>query len=437
MQIATKSHDLLPHSPFDRMRACLQRFVDAEVLPGASAAVLVDGQVVHRCCVGWADKERGIGLREDHVFRVFSNTKLVTACAALLLVQDGLLDLDEPIGQHLPALTRLRVLRPGATHLGDTEPAHRAVTARHLLTHTAGFSYATQRPGTPLGDAYDARRILLDRHRTLAGFVEQLGGLPLLFQPGSRWEYSVGSDVLARLVEVLGRQPFERFLQERIFQPLGMRDTGFTLAPHDHARLVAFYRSRHPDQPLRGGLERCDDIPYPGAYLQPCALRSGGGGLLSTLGDMCALLRGLVSPRHALLRAGGLQGLLQDQLPTGMAIGFPGGAPVAGRGYSFGGAVTHTLTPLDPPGSLGEVQWGGIAGTHWWVSPATGSAAVLMTQRHLGFWHLFAFKARREIYQALEGMACEVGTQALRQAQGKREKGSSGVHGRCLTTRSG
>jgi CubicO group peptidase (beta-lactamase class C family) len=389
-------------SSFHRVQACLQRFVDAEILVGASAAVLVDGQVVHRCCTGWADRERGISLREDHVFRVFSNTKLVTACAALLLVQDGLLDLDEPVAYHLPALARLRVLRPGATHLHDTEPMRAALTARHLLTHTGGFSYAAQRHGSLLGEAYDQQRILLDRHQTLAEFVEQLAGLPLLFQPGSRWEYSVGIDVLARLIEVRTEQAFERVLQERVFDPLGMRDTGFWLAPSQHARLVAFYRSRHPDQPLRGGLERCDDLPYASAYLQPCALRSGGGGLVSTLNDMCALLRSLTAPHPEWLQAPALQELLRNQLPPGMTIGFPGSAPVAGRGHSLGGAVIHTTTPLDPPGAAGEVQWGGLAGTHWWISPATRSAGVLMTQRHLGFWHLFAFKARREIYQALQ-----------------------------------
>jgi CubicO group peptidase (beta-lactamase class C family) len=394
-----------PAGSFGRVGDTLQRFVDAQVLPGASVAVLVDGRLAYQACVGWADRERRIALRQDHIFRVFSNTKLVTACAALLLAQEGRLDLDEPIDRHLPVLANLRVLRAGATRLDDTEPTRQPVTARHLLTHTAGFSYATVRPGTPLGDAYDARGILLDHRQTLAAFVDRLADLPLLFQPGSRWEYSVCSDVLARLVEVAARQGFESFMRERIFRPLGMADTGFWLPPRDHARLVAFYRSSHPGQPLRGGLQRCDDIPFAGAYLQPTALRSGGGGLVSTLGDMTALVRSLVSPPHALLKPAALQLLLHNQLPAGMPIGFAGTGPVAGRGYSCGGAVTLGPTPVDPPGSQGEVQWGGIAGTHWWVSPATGSAAVIMTQRHMGFWHLFAFQARREIYAALRAGA--------------------------------
>lgn len=394
-----------PVSEFGRVRRVLQRFVDAEVLPGASVAVLVGGEVAYQCCVGWADRERGIALRDDHIFRVFSNTKLVTACAALLLVQEGRLDLDAPIAQHLPMLAHLRVLRSDAQSLQDTEPAVRAITARHLLTHTAGFSYARVRPGSLLGVAYDARGILEHKHQTLGDFVQRLSSLPLLFQPGTGWEYSVCLDVVARLVEVISGQTFGTFLRERIFVPLGMHDTGFSVPAADQARLVAFYRSRHPGQPLRGGIERCDDIPFAGAYLQPCALQSGGGGLVSTLGDMTALLRGLVWRRHALLQPASLDLLLRNQLPAGVPLQFPMARPVAGRGFSFAGAVTHTMTPLDPPGAQDEVQWGGIAGTHWWVSPATRSAVVLMTQRHMSFWHLFAFHARREIYAALQARA--------------------------------
>lgn len=386
---------------FSRVHETLQRFVDADVLPGASVAVLLGDKTVYKSCVGWADKERRIPLREDHIFRVFSNTKLVTACAALLLVEEGRLDLDEPIGHHMPMLAHLPVLRADALCLTDTEPSERAITARHLLTHTAGFTYAHTRPDTVLGDAYDANGILQDKSQTLDDFVRHLSQLPLMFQPGSRWEYSVCSDVLARLIEILSGQDFDTFLHERIFRPLGMNSTAFSVAPGEHERLVAFYRSQYPNQPLRGGIERCDDIPFAGAYLKPCALHSGGGGLVSTLGDMTALIRSLVSPRHALLQPASLQWLLRNQLPSDIPIRFPKTGAIAGRGFSFAGAVIHTPTLLDPPGSEGEVQWGGIAGTHWWISPATGSAAVIMTQRYMSFWHLFAFQTRREIYAAL------------------------------------
>lgn len=386
---------------FGRVDDALRCFVDNAILPGAALAVLVDGELVHQSCVGWADRERRIALREDHLFRVFSNTKLVTACAALLLVQDGLLELDAPIARHLPMLANLPVLRAGATSLTDVEAAARPLTARHLLTHTAGFMYAGTRPGTLLGEAYQRARILLDHDRTLADFVDDLATLPLLFQPGSNWEYSVCSDVLARLIEVVSGDDFASFIGKRLFAPLGMHSTGFTVADGESARLATLYRASFPGQPLRGGLQRCDDIPYTGAYLTPCALRSGGGGLLSTLGDMCALVRSLAWPRHPLLSTASRRLLLENQLPAGMPIRFPSTGVIAGRGYSCGGAVTLAETLLDPAGARGETQWGGIAGTHWWISPATNSAVVLMTQRYQSFWHHFAFKTRREVYAAL------------------------------------
>ena len=394
----------LHRGDFSAVHTTLQRFIDARVLPGVSFAVLVGERVVHSACLGWADVEQNIALREDHIFRVFSNTKLVTACAAMLLVDEGRLDLDAPIAHWLPQLAQPRVLRAGATHLDDTEAARGPITARHLLTHTGGFSYAHVRPGTPLGDAYEQQRILLDANQPLEGFVQSLSTLPLLFHPGTDWEYSVGMDVLARLIEVASGQEFSHFLAERIFAPLGMVDTAFWVPPTEQHRLVRLYRSLHADQPLRGGLAPRDDLPFVGAYQRPPALRSGGGGLVSTLGDMTQLIRSLLSPHHALLSPSSRQQMLRDQLPPGVALRFPRTAALTGRGHTLAGALALHLSPLDPPDALGEVQWGGIAGTHWWISPATGSAVVLMTQRHLGFWNLFAFQARRDIYAALRSL---------------------------------
>jgi CubicO group peptidase (beta-lactamase class C family) len=390
-----------PQNGFAAVHATLKRFIDTQVLPGASLAVVQGDHVIHSACLGWADIERRITLREDHILRVFSNTKLVTACAALLLVDEGRLDLDEPIARWLPAFARPRVLRPAAAHLDDTEPAAREITARQLMTHTAGFSYANVRPHTPLGQAYERHRILLDENQPLEGFVHSLSALPLLFHPGSAWEYSVGSDVLARLIEVISGQEFSRFLDDRVFCPLGMVDTGFWVRREAQHRLAALYRGSHADQPLRGGLERCEEIPFRGAYLRPCALRSGGGGLVSTLSDMTMLLRSLVSSRFALLSPTSRRLMLQNHLPPGAEVRFPDTKAFAGRGYSVAGSIALEATPLDPPEAVGELQWGGIAGTHWWVSPATDSAVVLMTQRYRSFWNLFAFQARRDIYAAL------------------------------------
>ncbi len=386
---------------FKPVHHTLQSFIDAQVLPGASFAVLMDDEVVHSACMGFADRERGTALREDHLFRVFSNTKLVTACAALLLMQDGRLRLDDPVALYLPALQSLRVLRADARSLANTQAAQGLVTLRHLFTHTAGFTYARTRAGSLLGDAYEQRHILLDEQQTLADMVQALAELPLLFQPGSRWEYSVCTDVLARVVEVVSGQSLEAFFRQRIFEPLGMRDTGFHVPPGQRGRLTRLYRSPWPQTPWRGGLVPADDLVCEKAFTARRPLQSGGGGLLSTLADMSLLVRSLVSPRRCLLDARSLHLLCTSQLPPGVDLAFPTVGTVAGKGFGFGGAITHKPGFMDPPAAVGEVQWGGIAGTHWWISPARRTAAVIMTQRYMGFWHLFAFRARRDIYAAL------------------------------------
>ncbi|HEY1230759.1 MAG TPA: serine hydrolase domain-containing protein, partial [Ramlibacter sp.] len=177
--------------------AALQAAIEGEHLPGVSYAVFRRNEVLARNCLGWADREAGIALREDHLFRAFSNTKLVTSCAALQLLEQGRFGLEDDVGRYIPALKDLRVLRPGATHLEDTVPAREPVRIRHLLTHTAGFTYGFTQPDHPLSAAYREAR-LLDPTLDLARMVEALARIPLLFEPGSDWSYSVATDVVGR-----------------------------------------------------------------------------------------------------------------------------------------------------------------------------------------------------------------------------------------------
>ena len=187
--------------PFQAVHGAMQSWVDADILAGVSCALLSGTEVVDRHCAGWADREAGVALREDHLFRVFSNTKLVTSVAAMQLVEQGRLALDEPLETYLPALGARRVLRPGATRLDDSEPARRSITARHLLCHSSGLSYGFLDPGSLIYQAYSARRVM-HADSSLEGLIESLAPLPLTFHPGEQWEYSIASDVLARLVEV-------------------------------------------------------------------------------------------------------------------------------------------------------------------------------------------------------------------------------------------
>jgi CubicO group peptidase (beta-lactamase class C family) len=376
----------------------MQRYVDAEVLPGVSYAVLEGRTLVDLQCVAWADREHQTPLRVDHLFRAFSNTKLVTSCAVLLLMEDGRLGLDDPIGESIPQLAHMRVLKPGATTLDDTEPARGPITVRHLLTHSAGLSYGLLDPGSLMYKAYAERRVL-NSGTTLSAMMDVLAELPLLFHPGTSWEYSVASDVLARLVEVASGQRFDAFLQERIFAPLGMADTGFVVPESERGRLTAYYRGADPVNPMKPGLTRIDRSPYPGAYLNEVPRLSGGGGLVSSLPDMVALLRSLLPGGTTLLRPDTIALAMRNHLADDVTLRFASGS-LAGKVHGLLGAITTAPSAKEPASSAGEMQWGGIAGTHWWIAPQAGLAAVVMTQRQMAFWHPFAFDFKRQVYLA-------------------------------------
>jgi CubicO group peptidase (beta-lactamase class C family) len=268
---------------------------------------------------------------------MYSNTKLITSCAVLLLMEDGKLGLDDPIERFIAQLGNRRVLRPGARALDDTEPARSPITVRHLLTHSAGLGYGLLDPGTLLYQAFiDAG--VRDHTTSLAHMIDLLEGLPLAFHPGTSWEYSIATDVLGRLVEVVSGQPFDVFLRARIFEPLGMVDTGFMIPSAQRSRLVAYYRGASLTRPLKPGLTRIDDIPYAGAFEKAATRLSGGGGLVSTLPDTLALIRSLIPGGSTLLRPETLALMMQSHLPQGVFTGFP--KPVIGKSFGLGGAVS-------------------------------------------------------------------------------------------------
>jgi len=306
---------------FKPARAAMQRYVDDNLLSGISWAVMVGRELADFDCVGWADKEAQIPLRTDHIFRIFSNTKLITSCAVLLLHEDGKLGLDDPVERFIPQLGNRRVLRPGATSLDDTEPARSSITIRQLMSHSSGLSYGFFDPGTVIYKALNERGVH-DPQTTLAQMVDVLADLPLIYHPGTSWEYSLATDVLSRLVEVVSGQSFDRFIKARIFEPLGMVDTGFVVPEQDQERLVAYYAGADLMAPMKPGLTRTDNAPFPGAYRRPIARLSGGGGLVSTMPDMVALIRSLLPGEPTLLKPQTIAQMLQNQLPDGQWIRF-------------------------------------------------------------------------------------------------------------------
>jgi CubicO group peptidase (beta-lactamase class C family) len=393
MKVTAAGYDFRP------AHAAMQRYVDGNLLSGFSSAVLVGRDLVDVSCIGWADKEARIPLRGDHIFRIFSNTKLITSCAALLLFEDGRFQLDDPIERFIPQLAKRHVLRRGASSLDQTEPAVRPITIRHLLSHSSGLSYGLLDPGTLIFKAYNERKVN-NPATTLAEMIDVLADLPLAYHPGTSWEYSVAIDVLARLVEVISGQRFDAFIQSRILGPLGMVDTGFVVS--DRNRLVAYYAGADPIDPMKPGLTRADALPYPDAYMRPFPRQAGGAGLVSTLPDMVALIRSLLPGGRTLLKPHTIELMMTNQLPDGMWIRFPAYGEIRGRGHGLAGALILEPSAFDHQDASGELFWGGRAGTQWWISPRKNTAGLIMAQREAGFAHPFAVEFKRLAYEAVK-----------------------------------
>jgi len=387
--------------------ARLQQAIDKQILPGASHSLLIGGQAGPVHCLGLADREAGTSVQADTIYRAFSNTKLVTSLAVLQLHDAGHFGLDDPVAAWIPALAAVRVLRPGAATLDDTEPLATPITIRHLLSHQSGLSHGVFDPGTLLFEAYRQRGVRRP-DTTLAELMAIFGTLPLNFQPGSAWEYSAASDVLARLVEVVSGQRFGRHLQQALCGPLGLHDTGFVLRPDQVPRFAALYGVPAGASPLGPCTERWVDRPWAGAWLRDMPRQSGAGGLFTTLPDMLALLRCLLpagAGGNAWLREATRAEVFRNQLPAGRCVQFPHGGAMPSLGFGLAGAVTLAESALTPPGTLGALQWGGLAGTHWWVAPQAvggrGLAGALMTQRMMGFWQPFWWAHQRAVHTAM------------------------------------
>ncbi|WP_394780733.1 serine hydrolase domain-containing protein [Undibacterium sp.] len=397
MQAGGKTYD------FSAVHGAMQSYVDRDLLAGVSSAVLIGRELVDVHTTGWADKENDIPLRTDHLFRIFSNTKLVTSCAVLMLMEEGRVKLDDAIDIYIPQLGNRRVLKPKPADIDDTEPAASPISIRHLLSHTSGLGYGFLNPGSVIDNAYNERKVM-NPAQTLEQMMDVLAELPLGFHPGTRWEYSIATDVLGRLVEVVSGQRFGDFLQQRIFTPLGMADTGFVVPADKLDRLAAYYAGGDMFNPMKPGLKRLDNAPFPGAFVTPVPRQSGGGGLVSSLPDMVALIRSLIpdikgSPM--LLKPDSIAQMMSNQLAPGLSIGFPGIGPVPGKVYGLAGAMTVQPSSLDPEASAGTFEWGGVAGTHWWISPQHNVAGILMTQRQMAFWHPFSFEFKRRVFSAV------------------------------------
>jgi CubicO group peptidase (beta-lactamase class C family) len=369
-----------------------RRYVDGGYLPGMLTYVYRKGHLVHTGMCGHMDLERGKKMREDAIFRIYSMSKPITAVALMMLVEEGLIGLDDAVHTHIPAWKNLAVYASGMPSiLGTaspsfmTTPVVRPMKIVDLMTHTSGLTY-----GFMMRSAVDAayrRAKVVDRQTPggLQGMIDQLAQIPLDFSPGTAWNYSVSIDVLGYLVEKLSGISFGEFLRTRLFEPLGMNDTAFSVPPDKTERFTSCYQ---PEM-MGGGLKLQDDARE-SPYANPPALESGGGGLVSTAHDYLRFCR-------MMLHGGTLDGVQilspktvalfsLNYLPEGgevadMALpGMFSESGYAGVGFSLGCGVNVDVAKTHLPGSLGEYFWGGAAATAFWIDPKEELTVVFMTQ---------------------------------------------------------
>ncbi|MDZ4738856.1 MAG: serine hydrolase domain-containing protein [Alphaproteobacteria bacterium] len=359
-----------------------RKYLDTGRMPGALTLVYRRGEVAHFSAIGMADVERKKPVKEDTIFRIYSMTKPVTSIAFMMMVEQGLVALDDPVHKYIPAWKDLGVFAGGFMQTFRTKRCERPMLIIDLLRHTSGLTYGFQE-STNVDAAYRKLKIgEIEKSGTLDSMVEQLAKLPLEFSPGTAWNYSVSTDILGYLVEKISGQKFEDYLRARIFKPLGMVDTDFHVHPGKEARLAACY------VPAKGGMDLQDD-PAKSPYLQPPGFVSGGGGLVSTASDYLKFCRMLIN-------GGSLDGvqivgpktielMTMNHLPDGKdlpALSRSLFSEVSYNGVGFGLGFSVTMDPAKTliPGSVGEYSWGGAASTSFWVDPKEDLITIFMTQ---------------------------------------------------------
>jgi CubicO group peptidase (beta-lactamase class C family) len=388
MELAPKNTGLST-ARLERITEHLERsYIAPGKIAGCQVAVARHGHLAYFRSLGAMDRERGKPMADDAIFRLYSMTKPITSVALMTLYERGYFQLNDPVSRFFPAWKGQRVWKSGRGAEMVTEDPIRRLSMRDMLGHTGGLTYgaaltALGAPdmGLPVDDVYRELGVRRGRGETLTEFMDKLAKVPLLYQPGERWMYSLSTDVCGALVEKISGVRFDRYLQDTIFDPLGMKDTSFVVAPGKVDRFCANYR-RAEDK----SLQLIDD-PASSEYLTEPSFHSGGGGLTGTTEDylrFCEMLRGgefegarILGPRTiALMRRNHLK---DGKDLTEMAIG--GFSETANEGVGFGLGFAMTLDSVKNGGlGEGDYYWGGAASTIFWVDPREDLVVVFMTQ---------------------------------------------------------
>jgi len=357
-------------------------YVDRGKLPFAMTLIARHGRVAYYDKYGLADVESGQPIADDTIFRIFSMTKPLTSVAAMMLVEEGRLSLDDHVARYIPAFADTRVLRSKKGALEDTRQIEAPMTIRHLMTHTSGLTYGVFDPDSPVAAAYQSADIDSNpKGSTLDVWADDLAEIPLLFQPGSQWNYGVSTDLMGRVIEVIESARLDEVLRERILDPLSMRDTGFSVDEADVSRFSTLYKYKMGDS------FSVADRAETSAWRTPISRCHGGGGLVSTMADYFrfteAMRRGGELDGVRLLPEAVVRDMASNHLPGDIAsMGEVTFSETSYRGVGFGLGFAVVLDPDDAGmrTSVGEYFWGGAASTAFWVDPLRDISVVFMTQ---------------------------------------------------------
>jgi len=372
----------------ERTRQAFKSDVDAKHIPGAVLLILHNGKVVTYDAIGYQERATQTPMKKDSIFRVASMSKPITTVAAMILAEENKLDIGAPVSQYLPEFKDVKVGADGAS-------LKRPMTVQDLMRHTSGLTYGLF-GNSPVDQMY--RKANIFAAASLAEMVKTIASMPLLHQPGEAWEYSVSSDVLGRVVEVVSGMDLDVFVGERITGPLKMNDTGFWVKPAAISRLAQ--------------ADAKSNLPFADPTQKPAVL-SGGGGMFSTASDYARfcqmLLNGgelegvrILSPKTiALMTSDQLPANTERHTPVATLLGAFGPVPEMGTSFGLGFAIRVDPGRNPVPGSVGDFSWAGITGTYFWVDPKEKLVTVLMVQAPQGLTTVIWRQTRTMVYQAL------------------------------------
>lgn len=390
----------------------LEKYVAERGYPGFTTLVSRRGRLVHAGLIGWQDREADVPLAEDTIYRFYSMTKPIICTALMTLFEEGRFQLVDPVAKWIPAFGATKIAGPGGT-LEDQSPL-RPMQIRDVMTHTSGLTYDFHED-FPVAEQYRQKRLMNDPTRTLEQLIDELATIPLAFAPGTMWHYSLGIDVAARLIEVISGQKLSDFLQERLFGPLGMTDTGFGVPESERGRLSAMYglpdliaenmtMSTLANAFATGDMGRRDVEPtYPSDAAD--VFQRGGLGLFGTGSDYMRfanmLLTGKTADGTRIIGRKTLELMHTNHLAPALLPFANAGVPTLGYGFGLGSRVAMDIGQSALAGSPGEFGWAGAAKTYYWVDPVEEIVGVLMTQYMVGF-DLPEADFRAVVYQSIE-----------------------------------